>query len=292
MKGIILAAGYGTRFLPVTKTVPKEMLPLIDKPSIAFVVEEFLASGITEILIISSRRKKSLEDYFDREVELEEIFRAEGAEEKLARISPYKAKIYFVRQQEMLGTGHALLQAKSVINNEPFVVAYPDDLHFGSKPLTKQLIETHEQTGCSVLATIHDPPDLNRYGVVKLDHDGIHVADIVEKPPLGEEPSREASIGRYLYTYELFRLLEEGWDLHRGGEYYHTYALRQLMKAGKVVFKRTEGERLDTGSPEGYLRAIIRYAAGVESYRAVLREAIEGELLGPRLSQPQANRSG
>lgn len=282
MKGIILAAGYGTRFLPATKTIPKEMLPLIDKPSIAFIVEEFLASGITEILMITSRRKKALEDYFDREIELEGIFKAEGAERKLAAIAPYKAKFYFVRQQEMLGTGHALLQAKSLLGDEPFVVAYPDDLHFGIKPLTRQLIESYEATGCSVLATIHDPPDINRYGVVSLAPDGLHVADIVEKPPLGEEPSREASIGRYLYTSELFRLLEEGWDLHRGGEYYHTYALRQLMKEGKVVFKKVEGERLDTGSPEGYLRAILRYAADRPEYRAVLREAIDGDLLPSR----------
>ncbi|HUX21943.1 MAG TPA: UTP--glucose-1-phosphate uridylyltransferase [Spirochaetia bacterium] len=275
MKGIIVAAGYGTRFLPATKTVPKEMLPLIDKPSIAFIIEEFLASGITEILIISSRRKKILEDYFDREIELESVFQAEGSESKLEKIKPYKAKIYFVRQQEMLGTGHALLQAKSVVGNEPFVVAYPDDLHFGKKPLTKQLIEVFKETGCSVLSTIHDPPNLSRYGVLKLAQDNFHVDDIVEKPDPGSEPSREASIGRYLYTSELFTLLEEGWELHRGGEYYHTYALRQLMKQGKVVYRAIEGDRLDTGSPEGYLEAIIRYAASRKEYRSVLEEALE-----------------
>ncbi len=274
MKGIIVAAGYGTRFLPATKTVPKEMLPLIDKPSIAFIVEEFLASGVTEILIISSRRKKVLEDYFDREIELETIFKAEGAQAKLDKIKPYKAKIYFVRQQEMLGTGHALLQAKSILGDEPFVVAYPDDLHFGEKPLTKQLIEVFEQTGCSVLSTIHDPPNLSRYGVLKLADDGFHVHDIIEKPEPGSEPSKEASIGRYLYTSELFTLLEEGWDQHRGGEYYHTYALKQLMKQGKVVYRAVEGDRLDTGSPEGYLEAILRYAASSEQYRGVLEGAL------------------
>lgn len=275
MKGIIVAAGYGTRFLPATKTVPKEMLPLIDKPSIAFIIEEFLASGITEILIISSRRKKILEDYFDREIELESVFQAEGSESKLEKIKPYKAKIYFVRQQEMLGTGHALLQAKSVVGNEPFVVAYPDDLHFGKTPLTKQLVEVFNETGCSVLSTIHDPPNLSRYGVLKLADDNFHVDDIVEKPDPGREPSREASIGRYLYTPELFTLLEEGWELHRGGEYYHTYALRQLMKQGKVVYRAIEGDRLDTGSPEGYLEAIIHYAASRKEYRKVLEEALD-----------------
>ncbi|HUZ18606.1 MAG TPA: sugar phosphate nucleotidyltransferase [Spirochaetia bacterium] len=281
MKGIIVAAGYGTRFLPATKTIPKEMLPLIDKPSIAFIVEEFLASGITEILIISSRRKKSLEDYFDHEVELETVFRQEGAEEKLEKVTPYKAKVYFVRQQEMLGTGHALLQAKSLLSNdEPFVVAYPDDLHIGPTPLSRQLIESYEKHGCCVLSTVYDPPELGRYGVLKLAEDNLHVLDIIEKPEPGQEPSREASIGRYLYTYELFRLLEEGWELHRGGEYFHTYALRQLMNQGKVVYRRMEGERLDTGSPEGYLDAIIRYAASQPRYREVLATALSA--FGPK----------
>lgn len=275
MKGIIVAAGYGTRFLPATKTIPKEMLPLIDKPSVAFIVEEFLASGITEILIISSRRKKALEDFFDREIELESVFQRGQSDSKLEKIRPYKAKIYFVRQQEMLGTGHALLQAKSLLAGEPFVVAYPDDLHFGPTPLTKQLIDLFTETGCCVLSTVHDPPDLSRYGVLRLAEDNLHVLDIVEKPDPGAEPSREASIGRYLYTPELFRLLEEGWELHRGGEYYHTYALRQLMKQQKVVFRPLEGERLDTGSPEGYLEAIIRYAASQERYRGVLERALK-----------------
>lgn len=272
MKGLILAAGYGTRFLPVTKTIPKEMLPLVDKPSISFIIEEFLASGITEILIITSRRKKSLEDFLDREIELEEIFRREGREDKLELIRPYKAKVYFVRQQEMLGTGHALLQAKSLLEGQPFVVAYPDDLHFGDIPLTKQLIDVYKETNCSVMSTIHNPPNLSRYGILELADDGFHVKDIVEKPAPGTEPSKEASIGRYLYTYELFKLLEEGWDLHRGGEYYHTYALKQLMQQGKVVYKQIDGERLDTGEPAGYLRAILRYAAMKPELAAVLKE--------------------
>ena len=142
MKGIIVAAGYGTRFLPVTKTIPKEMLPLLTKPSISFIVEEFVASGIREILIISSRRKKALEDYFDREMELEGVFQAESAKEKLEAITPLGANFYFVRQQEMKGTGHALLLAKTFVGEDPCVVAYPDDLVLGPKPLAAQLIET------------------------------------------------------------------------------------------------------------------------------------------------------
>jgi UTP--glucose-1-phosphate uridylyltransferase len=274
MKGLIVAAGYGTRFLPVTKTIPKEMLPLIDKPSIAFIVEEFIASGINEILIITSRRKKMLDDYFDREIELEGVFAAEGNTAKAAKIKPYDAKILFVRQQDMMGTGHALMQARPMLDGAPFVVAYPDDLHFGDKPLAGQLIEKYNETGCSVMATIHNPPNLERYGILKLASDNLHVTDIVEKPAPGTEPSTEASIGRYLYTPEIFDYLEEGWAKHKGGEYYHTYALNKLMSEGKVVYKETEGERLDTGAPSGYLRAILKYAKQDPELAEVLKEEL------------------
>lgn len=271
MKGLIVAAGYGTRFLPVTKTVPKEMLPLITKPSIAFIIEEFLSAGIEEIVILSSRRKKSLEDFLDREMELEGVFSRENDREKLARIEPYQANFAFVHQQEMRGTGHALLQARPLLEHGPFVVAYPDDIHFGETSLSRQLIDAYNETGASVLASMHDPPNLNRYGVLELDADRIHVKNIVEKPAPGSEPSREASIGRYLFTPEIFPLLEEGWRLHTGdGEYYHVYALQKLMEQGMVVHRRIEGERYDIGAPEGYLEALLRYAAGVPELRAVI----------------------
>ncbi len=275
MKGLIVAAGYGTRFLPVTKTIPKEMLPLIDKPSIAFIIEEFINSGIDEILIITSRRKKSLEDFLDREIELESVFDKEGSAAKAAKIKPYDAKFLFVRQQEMMGTGHALMQARPMLDGEPFVVAYPDDLHFGDKPLALQLIEKYRETGCSVMATLHNPPNLERYGILKLADDGLHVTDIVEKPAPGTEPSCEASIGRYLYTPEIFDLLEEGWSKHTSGEYFHTYALNKMMSAGNVVYCETEGERLDTGAPAGYLQAIIKYAMQDPELAEVLRSEVK-----------------
>ena len=279
MKGVIVAAGYGTRFLPVTKTVPKEMLPLIDTPSIEFIAQEFIDSGITSILIITSRRKRALEDYFDREVELESVFEREGASAKLQKIRPPAAAITFVRQTEMRGTGHALLAAKDFAAGEPVVVAYPDDLHFGEPPLAAQLIERWRETGASVLATLHDPPELHRYGVLDLDADGLHVRDIVEKPEPGTEPSREASIGRYLYTPEFFDYLESGWESHlaagEAGEYYHVGALKALMGDGQVVFSRVRGERIDTGAPAGYLRAIMRYAGATPEYREVLRSELE-----------------
>jgi UTP--glucose-1-phosphate uridylyltransferase len=260
MKGVIIVAGYGTRFLPVTKTIPKEMLPLVTRPSIDFIVEEFVASGITEILFITSRRKKVLEDYFDREMELESAFHAAGDEKKLAQIAPPKATFYFVRQPEMRGTGHALLLARSFVGDEPFVAAYPDDLHIGEKPLARQLIEAWEKTGCTVLSTLHDPPDINRYGVISIAPDGLHVTDIVEKPPRGREPSREASIGRFLYTPDFLPQLAEEWSRHGEGEFFHTPAVLALARRGRVVYHRIEGERLDTGAPAGYLEAIIRYA--------------------------------
>lgn len=285
MKGIIVAAGYGTRFLPVTKTIPKEMIPLVNVPSIQFIVDEFTASGITDIVIISSRRKKALEDYFDREIELEAVFEREGKARQLGLIAPPKANIAFVRQQKMMGTGHALLQVKSWIGSDACVVAYPDDLHIGATPLSAQLIARYRATGCSVMASITEPGDVSRYGVLSIAADGSHVSGIVEKPLPGKEPSHEVSIGRYLYTPEFFGLLEEGWTLHlaaaeksgkAAGEYFHIYALNKLMEEGKVVFCPTEGQRLDTGEPAGYLDAVLRYADTQSELRTVIDRFIAG----------------
>jgi len=270
MKGIIVAAGYGTRFLPVTKTVPKELLPVGVKPSIAYIVEEFIASGIKDIVIISSRRKKALEDYFDREIELEGLFMREGKADKLALISPPPARISFVRQTEMMGTGHALLQVKNLIGGEPCVVAYPDDLVLGEIPLARQLIDVYRKTGKCVLATIFEPGDVSRYGIVDPEKDGVGVKGFVEKPARGSEPSHEVSIGRYLYTPEFFDRLEEGWAKHSKGEYYHTYALDRMIEAGKMAFTRVAGTRLDTGDPAGYLEAILFNAANDPSLRPTL----------------------
>jgi UTP--glucose-1-phosphate uridylyltransferase len=259
--------------------VPKELLPVGTRPAIAFIVDEFLASGIEDIVVVSSRRKKALEDYFDREIELEEVFRREGREDKLALVAQSRAKVSFVRQTEMRGTGHALLQAKRLLGGEPCVVAYPDDLHVGSPPLARQLVDAYEKTGKSVLATILEPGDVSRYGVVGPGPDGISVRSFVEKPAKGTEPSHEVSIGRYLYTPEFFDVLEEGWAKHKGGEYFHTYALDILIAAGKVAFARISGERLDTGDPAGYLDAILRNAAADPSLRPIL-EGFARKLLG------------
>jgi UTP--glucose-1-phosphate uridylyltransferase len=274
MKGVILAAGYGTRFLPWTKTIPKEMIPLVDRPSIDFVVSEFVASGVDEILVVTSRRKKALEDWFDREIELETVLAGPANAAKRAQIEPARARIFFTRQHEMRGTGDAMLLARPFVGDEPFVLAYPDDLHVGDPPLARQLIETWERTGCTVLATLHDPPDINRYGIIAIAADGLHVLDIVEKPPKGSEPSREASIGRFLYAPGFLEELADQRKRHGTGEFFHTPAVQALAKRGRVVFRRVEGERLDTGEPAGYLEAILRYAKG----RPDLAPALEAAL--------------
>ncbi|MGO8692237.1 MAG: UTP--glucose-1-phosphate uridylyltransferase [Rectinemataceae bacterium] len=279
MKGVIVAAGYGTRFLPVTKTVPKELLPVGTKPAIAYIVDEFVSAGIRDIIVVTSRRKKALEDYFDREIELEELFRREGKAERLASIAPPEVRMSFVRQTEMRGTGHALLQVKPLVGSDVCVVAYPDDLVLGARPLALQLAEVHERTGKCVMATVHEPGDVSRYGVVEPGADGVSVRGFVEKPAAGREPSHEISIGRYLYTPDFFDLLEEGWRSHTSGEYFHTYALDRLIAADRVAFSRAEGERLDTGDPAGYFEAILRDAAADPSLRPVL-ERFARESLG------------
>jgi len=263
IKGVIVAAGYGSRFLPVTKTVPKEMLPLIDRPAIDFIVGEMIEAGIRDILIITSRRKKTLEDYFDREVELEGVFTREGKADKLARIRPPEANILFARQQEMLGTGHALLPAEPFTGDHPFVVAYPDDIVLAETPLSAQLIAAHRQTGGQVLA-VKDlgDADVSRYGVVEPAGPGnpCKVARLVEKPPAGAEPSKLVSYGRYLFLPTLFDELRRDLEDHEGGELYHVDAINRMAAAGTVHALDFEGERLDTGEPMGYLEACCRYA--------------------------------
>ncbi|WP_024654057.1 sugar phosphate nucleotidyltransferase [Borrelia persica] len=274
MKGIILAAGYGTRFLPITKTIPKEMLPILNKPSIDYIIEEFINSGIKEILIITSRRKKVLDNYFDREIELEYEFTKKCQKNLLEQIKIKDINICFIRQNEMMGTGHALLCAKPWVGNKSVIVAYPDDLHIGSPPLTKQLIELHKKTGKNILSVIENPKNINRYGVIELNKDNIHVKDIVEKPQIGQEPSNKASIGRFLYTHEFFQFLEEGFQFHQKGEYHHIYALKKLMNENKVLYKKIEGERLDIGDIEGYLEAIIKIAKHDDKLLQIIKNTL------------------
>lgn len=280
MKGIILAAGYGSRFLPATKTVPKEMLPLGTRPAVDYVVQEFLGAGIREILVITSRRKRALEDYFDREIELEHTL---NRPEQQAAIRPVDAEIYFRRQRTMDGTGAAVLLAREFVGDDSCVLAYPDDLHFGEVPLARQLVEVHARTGDAVLAleTRPDHEDISRYGVAATD--GItsdpKVRGVVEKPPTGAEPSRHIVVGRYLLTPEVLRALERGYALHTTGEFPLTEALNEVAGAGGMSGCVFTGERLDTGEPDGYYRAVVRHwlqdACHGPSFREYLRSLLE-----------------
>jgi UTP--glucose-1-phosphate uridylyltransferase len=253
VKGVIVAAGYGSRFLPLTRVVPKELLPIIDRPAIDYVVQEFVEAGIEDVLIITSRRKKALDDWFDRDIELEQAVAVE-------RLGYPRVRATFVRQAEMKGTGHALLLAKTFAGDDPFVVSFPDDLFAGN--CSKDLVEEHARTGRMVLACGDlTGQDVSRYGVVAAEAvgDRLAVRDIVEKPPKGTEPSSLVSWGRYLYTPDIFGALERGMRAHQKGEFYATDAIRALAREDRVVAKIV-GERYDTGEKLGYLTTVIDVA--------------------------------
>jgi UTP--glucose-1-phosphate uridylyltransferase len=270
MKGVILAAGYGTRFLPATKTIPKEMFPLIDTPAIDVIVKEMVTAGIEDLLIVTSRRKKPLEDYFDREIELETTFREEGAQAKLQSIRPVNVNIFFMRQQQMAGTGDALLLVEPFAGGSPFVVAYPDDILIKGPNLSAQLIELHRRTGHTVLAGQWVPEgDISRFGVMATEvRDGVeYVKSMVEKPKTGTEPSRLVGYGRYLYAPEIFDALKATRRKAKGREFTQTEAIQSLAAEDKVVVQRFEGKILDVGTPQGYLHSFIEFGLQREEFR-------------------------
>ena len=274
MKGVILAAGYATRFLPASKTIPKEMFPLIDRPAIDFIVQEMADSGIRDILLVSSRRKKVMEDYFDREVELSSAFSNSNEFEKLEVIKPIEANIFTLRQQHMMGTGNALMLVEPFVDNEPFVVAYPDDIVIGEKPLSKQLIETWEKTGSTVLAVKQMQEDqLSRYGVIEPENSGkiMKVKKMVEKPKQGAAPSRFVSFGRYLYTSDLFDALKTSDKNHsHRGEFTQTEAINHLAANGMVSAVEFEGTRYDLGEPLGFLTSAMQIGLMRPEYKKPL----------------------
>jgi UTP--glucose-1-phosphate uridylyltransferase len=285
MKGVILAAGYGTRFLPASKTIPKEMFPLVDTPAIDLIVKEMVDAGIRDILIITSRRKKPLEDYFDREVELEVTFTEEGVEEKLKLIEPLDVNLFFLRQRRMAGTGDALLLVEPFVGASPFVVAYPDDVQIEGRSLSAQMMDVHRRTGCTVLAGQEVPSgDISRFGVMAVARrDGVdYVTHMVEKPPPGQEPSRLIGLGRYLYTPDLFDALRETYAARpRTREYTQTDAINYMAKRGRVVVHKIEGRLLDIGTPQGYLQAFIEYGLSRPEHRknllAYMRQVLARE---------------
>lgn len=278
MKGVILAAGYATRFLPASKTIPKEMFPLIDTPVIDFIMQEMVDSGIEDILLVSSRRKKALEDYFDREVELATNFAQSNDLKKLQRIQPIEANIFTLRQQYMKGTGNALLLVEPFVAKEPFVVAYPDDVIMDDPPLTQQLIEAYHQTGDTILAVQELAGDVSRYGVIDPEGEGdvVKVRQMVEKPMPGTEPSRYVAYGRYLYTGEIFEILRETAHSHaQTGEFTQTEALNVMAKRGKVSAVHFKGERFDVGEPLGYVQTSIKMALHRQEYRTPLLQFLQ-----------------
>lgn len=294
-KAVVPAAGLGTRFLPATKATPKEMLPVVDKPAIQYVVEEAVAAGLHDVLMVTGRNKRPLEDHFDRAYELEEALSAKGDSERLRRVreSSELAAIHYVRQGDPRGLGHAVLCARPHVGNEPFAVLLGDDLIDPRDPLLSRMLEVREQLGGSVVALIEvDPSQIHMYGCAAVKPTGqadvVRVTDLVEKPDQASAPSSFAVIGRYLLDPEVFPVLEST-PPGRGGEIQLTDALRELAlrdadAGGPVHGVLFTGRRYDTGDRGDYLRTIVRLACEREDlgpeFRAWLKTYVDEELRG------------
>ena len=274
-KAIIPAAGLGTRFLPATKAQPKEMLPIVDKPTIQYIIEEAVASGIEEILIITGRNKKSIEDHFDKSMELEAELEKNNKEEMLNMVRKISniADIHYIRQKEPKGLGHAILCAKAFIGNEPFAVLLGDDVVDSETPCLKQLMECYNEYKTSILGVqTVATDDVNKYGIV----DGLHIEDrvykvknLVEKPTIEEAPSNVAILGRYIITPQIFKILEET-KPGKGGEIQLTDALQTLINNEAMYAYNFEGRRYDVGDKLGFLKATIEFALKREELREPL----------------------
>jgi UTP--glucose-1-phosphate uridylyltransferase len=268
-KAVFPAAGWGTRFLPATKAQPKEMLPLVDKPVIQYAVEEAVAAGIEQVIIVTSSQKRAIEDHFDLSFELEHLLEEKGEIEKLRQVRHISdlAQIAYVRQKEQLGLGHAVLMAKDLIGNEPFAVLLPDDVVIADRPAIGQLIHIYQQTHGSVIAVAEVPPEeTSRYGIVgtKPPEDArdprLHlVTRVVEKPAAGTAPSNLAIIGRYVLTPKIFEKLEQT-QRGSGGEIQLTDAIEALMVEQSVYAYEFEGTRYDAGTTMGWLKATVELA--------------------------------
>jgi UTP--glucose-1-phosphate uridylyltransferase len=284
-KAVIPAAGMGTRFLPATKAVPKEMLPLVDKPAIQYVVEEAVSAGITDILIITGRGKRDIEDHFDRSVELEQLLRQGGKEEELGQIRAMAgmAAIHYIRQGEPLGLGHAVGMARAHVGDEPFAVMLGDDLMHPKAGILAGMIVAHEKTGGSVLALKRvEGREVSLYGCAAVEPAGdslVRVHDVVEKPAPEDAPSDLGMMGRYVLTPAIFDAIERTGP-GRGGEIQLTDAIKTLM-GEEPVFGYTFSEgRFDTGNKIDFLKATVHFALerpdlGPE-FRAFLEEVVRG----------------
>ncbi|MDM4763870.1 UTP--glucose-1-phosphate uridylyltransferase GalU [Galbitalea sp. SE-J8] len=269
-KAVIPAAGLGTRFLPATKAMPKEMLPVVDKPAIQYVVEEAVAAGLDDVLMITGRNKNALENHFDRVTELEATLQAKGDAEKLAKVmhSTSLAQMHYVRQGDPRGLGHAVLRAKMHVGHEPFAVLLGDDLIDARDVLLSRMIEEAESRTATVIALLEvEPEAAHLYGIATVEETGtddvVRVTGLVEKPPTGSAPSNFAVIGRYVLQPEIFEVLEQT-PPGKGDEIQLTDALQTLARTGQaggvygVVFR---GRRYDTGDRLDYIKATVRLAA-------------------------------
>uniref|UniRef100_UPI00403F6315 UTP--glucose-1-phosphate uridylyltransferase GalU n=1 Tax=Candidatus Enterococcus willemsii TaxID=1857215 RepID=UPI00403F6315 len=263
-KAVIPAAGLGTRFLPATKAIAKEMLPIVDKPSIQFIVEEAIASGIEDILVVTGKAKRPIEDHFDSNFELEYNLEKSGKKELLALVEETTGiRLHFIRQKRPKGLGDAVLQAKAFVGNEPFVVMLGDDIMEDKVPLTKQLITDYDKTKASTLAVMPIPhEDTSKYGVIdpisEISKGLYDVQSFVEKPQPEDAPSNLAIIGRYLLTPEIFGILENQ-EPGLGGEIQLTDAIDTLNKTQRVFAHEFTGKRYDVGNKMGMLEANIEY---------------------------------
>lgn len=265
-KAVFPVAGLGTRFLPVTKASPKEMLPIVDKPLIQYAAEEAIAAGINELIFVTGRNKRSIEDHFDKAYELETELKADGKKELLGMVQnvlPNTASCVYIRQSEALGLGHAVLCAKQVVGDDPFAVILADDLISSEPTVLEQMVERHEKCQCSVIGVQNVAREnTNRYGIIKAKPWAPRtyvVEDIVEKPAPDKAPSTLGVVGRYILSPKIFELLENVRP-GAGGEIQLTDGIAALLSHERILAYEFEGKRYDCGSKFGYLQATVEYA--------------------------------
>lgn len=261
-KAVIPAAGLGTRFLPATKAQPKEMLPIVDKPAIQYIVEEAVQSGIENILIVTGRNKKSIEDHFDKSVELEHSLYAKGKQSLLEEVQAISemANIHFIRQKEPLGLGHAIGCARQFVGDDAFAVLLGDDIMVSDPPALAQMVHLYEKTGNQIIGVRQvDAANVSKYGIIdsKGAEDRVHrVTNLVEKPSLAEAPSLTAVMGRYILKPSIFPILDQI-ERGAGGEYQLTDALKEVSQVEELLALELEGRRYDIGDQFGYIQAIL-----------------------------------
>lgn len=279
-KAIIPAAGLGTRFLPATKAQPKEMLPIVDKPTIQYIIEEAVEAGIQDIIVVTGRNKRSIEDHFDRSIELELELERSGKQEMLDMVKEISemANIHYIRQKEPRGLGHAILAAQHFIGDEPFAVLLGDDVVISKQPCLGQMLDVFHEYQTSILGVQTVPHEVvNKYGIIagkQVDDRVYKVQDMVEKPSLEEAPSNVAVLGRYIITPEIFSFLETQ-DAGKGGEIQLTDALKRLAKDQAMYAYDFKGHRYDVGSKMGFLQANIEFALRDDALKDEVREYLE-----------------